>query len=135
MALAGHAATLRIRTSSGIGTSGDDVDGVDQFSLNRVREELETTDLKDGADRVYILGLKGGEVPVSGDYESGDTPQGRMLTAFGDGSSVWAVVLWDGAAGQMVECKVPKFDLEASVSGKVRFSATLRLTGAVSTAA
>lgn len=135
MALAGHAATLRIRTSSGIGTSGDDIDGVDQFALNRVREELETTDSKDGADKTFILGLKGAEVPIQGDYESGDTPQGRLITAWGDGSSVWAVVLWDGSAGQMVECKVPSVNIEASVSGKVRFTATLRATGAVATAA
>lgn len=133
MALAGHSSTLRIRTSSGLGSSADDCDGVDQYSLNRVREELETTDLKDGPDKVFILGLKGGEVPIQGDYESADTPQGRLLTAHGDGSSVWAVCLWDGTAGHNVECKVPNFNLETSKDGKVRFSATLRLTGAVST--
>lgn len=133
MALAGHAATVRIRTSSGLGTSADDCDGVDQFALNRTRDELETTDLKDGADKVFILGLKGGEIPLQGDYESGDTPQGRLSTAFGDGTSVYAVLLWDGTAGHNVECKVPNFNLEASLSGKVRFTATLRLTGSVST--
>lgn len=135
MATAGHAAALRIRTTSGIGTSADNVDGASETALNRTRDELETTDLAGGADKTFILGLKGAEIPISGDYESGDTPQGRLLTAHDDGSSVYAVILYDGTSGWMVECKVPVFNLNISVGDKVTFSATLRATGAVATAA
>lgn len=133
MALAGHATVVRIRTISGAGTGADDVDGVQQAALNRVREELETTDFKGGADREYMLGLKGAEIPISGDYESADTPYGRLETAHGDGSSVWVVLLWNGTAGHNVECKVPNLNIESSHDGKVTMSATLRATGAVAT--
>jgi predicted secreted protein len=135
MAGAGNAAIIRIRTSSGIGTSSDDVDGANQFSLKKMRDELDTTDLKGGVDKTFILGLKGHEIPISGDYESADTPQGRLVTAFDDGSSVWAVCLWDGSAGIMIECKVPSFDIDVAHDGKVTFSAKLIATGAVATAA
>lgn len=134
MATAGHASVLRIRTSSGIGTGSDNVDGASEWALNRTRDELETTDFAGGADKTFILGLKGVEIPISGDYESGDTPQGRLLTAHDDGSSVYAVILHDGTSGWMVECKVPQFNLSGSVGETVKFSATLRATGAVSTA-
>ncbi len=135
MALAAHASTIRIRASSGIGTSADDLDGCDSYALNRVRDELETTDFKSGADREFMAGLKGGEIPVECDLETGDTPQGRLATAFDDGTSVWAVLLWDGAAGKMVECKVMKQDHKAERDGKVRVSYSLKLTGAVAVAA
>lgn len=133
--IAGHTSVVRIRTSSGIGTSGDNVDGMSSWALNKAREELETTDFAGGADRTFILGLKGHEIPLSGDYEAGDTPTGRLLTAWDDGSSVWAVILYDGTSGWMIECKVPTLNVEASYDGKVTISATLRATGAIATAA
>lgn len=132
MSLPGHEVVFRVRTSSGLGTGADNCDGVDQVALNRVRDELETTDFAGGADKTFILGLKGAEVPIQGDYESGDTPQGRLFTAHDDGSSVWAVCLWNGTAGHAVECKVGNINIEASKDGKVRFTSTLRATGAVS---
>lgn len=130
MALAGYATKVRVRTSSGAGSDSDNCAGVDKVALNRARDELETTAFN-STDKTFILGLKGGDVPVSGNYESGDTPQGRLSTAFGDGSSVWMVALWNGSTGHAVECKVSAFNLEASPSGKVTFSATCRMTGAV----
>lgn len=130
MPLAAHNLVVRIRTSSGIGTSADNMTGVHQVGLNRVRDELETTDFND-TSKNFILGLRGAEVTFSGTYESSDTNYGRIETAFGDGTSVWAVILWNGTAGHNVECKVPTLDISGARDGLVEVSGTLRATGAV----
>ena len=132
MALAAHNLKVRIRTSSGLGTDSDNMTGVHDVSLNRVRDELETTDFND-TSKNFILGLKGAEVTFSGTYESSDTAYGRIETAFGDGTSVHAVVLWNGTAGHNVECKVVSLDISGARDGLVEVAGTLRATGAVST--
>lgn len=132
MPLAAHNLVVRIRTSSGLGTSADNMTGVHDVSLNRMRDELETTDFND-TSKNFILGLRGAEVSFSGTYESSDTAFGRIETAFGDGTSVWAVILWNGTAGHNVECKVPTLEISGARDGLVSVSGTLRATGAVST--
>jgi len=132
MALAAHNLVVRIRTSAGLGTSADNMTGVHDVSLNDVRDELETTDFND-TSKNFILGLKGAEVTFSGAYESADTAYGRIETAFGDGTSVYAVVLWNGTAGHNVECKVVSLDISGARDGLVEVAGTLRATGAVST--
>lgn len=135
MALAGHAATVRIRTSTGKGSGSDNIDGCNQASLSRVRDELEVTNFEDGADKEFILGLAGGEVTGSGQYESADTAYGRLVTAFGDGTDVFVIILWDGTNGHEAPGKVTKLDISAGVGGTVDCSWTVRLSGAVIAAA
>lgn len=132
MALAAHNLKVRIRTSSGAGSDSDNMAGVHDVSLNRVRDELETTDFND-TSKNFILGLRGAEVSFSGTYESADTAFGRIETAFGDGTSVYAVILWNGTAGHNVECKVASLDISGARDGLVEVSGTLRATGAVTT--
>lgn len=132
MALAAHNLKVRIRTSSGLGTDSDNMSGVHDVSLSRMRDELETTDFND-TSKNFILGLKGAEVTFSGTYESADTAYGRIETAFGDGTSVYAVILWNGTAGHNVECKVVTLETSGARDGLVEVSGTLRATGAVST--
>ena len=132
MALAAHNLKVRIRTASGLGTDADNMSGVHDIGLSRMRDELETTDFND-TSKNFILGLKGAEVTFSGTYESADTAYGRIETAFGDGTSVWAVVLWNGTAGHNVECKVVSLDISGARDGLVEVSGTLRATGAVAT--
>lgn len=133
MALAGYATVVRIRTSSGLGTSADNLGNATQVSLDRVRDELENTHFGD-ADKDFIAGLKGADVSISFDQESAnDTAMGRIETAYGDGTSVWVACLWNGTAGHNVECKVLGINIEAGVGDKVTGSATLKATGAVAT--
>lgn len=134
MALAGHGTTLRIRTTSGLGSASDNVDGASSVALNRTREQLETSDFESGGDKNFIMGLRGAEIPISGDYESGNAPQALLETHFESGVSLWAVILWDGTAGKSVECLVSAFNVESAVADKVTFSATLVGTGAVAAA-
>ncbi|HND51382.1 MAG TPA: hypothetical protein PLV92_03265, partial [Pirellulaceae bacterium] len=73
-------------------------------------------------------------VSVSGDYEPTNTAIGRITTAAGDGTSVWANYHFDpsasaGSRGFKVECKVKGFKLSAQVDGAVQFSADLEFTG------
>lgn len=132
MALAAHNLKVRIRTSSGLGTDSDNMSGVHDVGLSRMRDELETTDFND-TSKNFILGLKGAEVTFSGAYESADTAYGRIETALGDGTSVYAVILWNGTAGHNVECKVVSVDISGARDGLVEASGTLRATGAVTT--
>lgn len=132
MALAAHSLKVRIRTSTGAGSDSDNMSGVHDVSLNRVRDELETTDFGDTA-KAFILGLAGAEVTFSGAYESSDTAYGRLETAFGDGSSVYVILLWNGSAGHEIVCKVPTLTINGARDGLVEVSGTLRATGAVST--
>lgn len=129
--VAAHTTKFRVRTATGIGADADNMAGADNVALNRMRDELDVTDFGDTA-RAYILGLKGAEVPVSGKYDAADTAVGRLETAIGDGTSVFAIILWNGTAGHEVECKVTKLDISSNFDGTVSVSATLKATGAVS---
>lgn len=133
MALAGHATAVYVTTTDTTPGGSDELDGIKSASLNRVRDELETTDFDDSTGaKTFILGLKGAEIQVSGDYESADTALGRLNTAFGDGTSVWLHIYWNGSAGHKVECKVPTFNLSSGVGETVKVDVTCRATGAVS---
>lgn len=137
MALAAHAAKVFVTTSvTDTSSSADELDGCNSVQFERVRAELETTDFKDTSGaKTFILGLQECQVSGSCDYESADTAQGRLNTAFGDGSSVWIHVKWDASAGHKVECKVPSLRISADVGDKVKLEFTLRPTGAVAASA
>lgn len=137
--IAGYAVrAVGITTSSTTMTLPTDlVAGVRNFSFPRGREMLETTNFKDNSDatRGFIAGLKNVEVSFDCDYNpSGDTPTGRVETALGDGSSVWAQLAYNSTPnGWKVECKVESVDLKGEVAGKLEASVKLRATGAVAT--
>lgn len=129
--LPGHAAAVRVATTD---ATGSEVDGVNSIDWGPNRELLETTDFADTtAARTRIGGLKDFSATLSGDYESSDTGQGIIRTAFDDGTSVFLRFLPNGSTGFKCECKVSEFKVSASFDGKVEFSATLMGTGALGT--
>ena len=130
MALAGHPFTLSSSTDDGGEDAYTEIDGINDFSFGPTRTMLETTDFKDTSGaKTRMAGLKDGTISLSGDYESGDTGQGKIPTAWAAGTDLWLKMLWNGAAGHKVKCIVESFELRTSVDGKVEFSATLQFNG------
>lgn len=129
---AGYSASLRIRTSAGAGTSSDDLVVGTSQSFERHLKELEAAHFGDSVEK-YIMGLAGAKIEASFDWDSSDTAVGRLQTAIGDRSSVYAVVLRDGTNGWNVECKVQNLKFDASAPEKQTGSVSLIATGAVST--
>lgn len=133
--VAGYLAKVGVTTSSSTMTSADYVGGLKSIDFGRARELLETTSFASNTagERAFIAGLKNVDISTSGDYDSANTPQGRLVTAYDAGSSVWIQYAPNGTAGWKVECKVESFNLADSFDGKAEFDCALKATGAVST--
>lgn len=136
MAVAGHLATIYLKSTAAAWAAGDEVDGIKSVGYAPTREMLDITDTKDttGA-RKKLAGLKDGSVSLSGNSEHADVVQTLLRTSFDGGASIWANVVNNptgGAAakGYQVECLVESYNIEWQVDGTVDFSATLQFNGA-----
>lgn len=131
MASAGTGARVRVTTTDTGGSSADEINGCNSINFERARELLETTDFSDAANgKSVIAGLKGYTFSLGMDYET-TSPQSRLETALGDGSSVWIGFLTNGTVGWRVECKVGKYSVSATPQGKVEATCDLTCTAAV----
>jgi len=129
MAIAAHPLTLSVASAD---SGYAEVDGINDFSFGPKRDILESTNFKDTSGaKTRFAGLTDGAVSISGDYLSADTPQALIRTQEGNGGDLWVKVLWDGATGHKVKCIVESFTIKAAVAGKVEFSASLQMNGAV----
>lgn len=130
MTLAAHLMTI---SGANADSGYAEIDGINDFSFGPSRDTLETTDTADTSGaHTRMLGLKDGTIALSGDYESGDAAQALLLTQWGNGGAYWLKVLWNGSTGHKVQCIVESFDIKGNVSGKVEFSASLKMNGAFS---
>ena len=129
MALAGYQCTFYAMSTSSSAGSGDELDGIQSLEYSQELDILDITDFKDtGTARKKLSGLSDGSVSLSGDFEPGDSPQGVVRTAAGDGTSVWLTLHFytagsSGSKGFKVETKVKGYKISASVDGKVTWSA------------
>lgn len=122
MALAGHAMKLSCADSD---VAGDEVDGVKSIEFSESGNMLDTTDTMDTTTvHTRILGLRDLTITISGDYESADTGQARLLTNFRAGTTTWVRYLPNGTAGFKVSGKVQDFKISGGVDGTVEFSCT-----------
>ena len=128
MAIAAHPGAIHAAATD---TTGE-MDGVKNYELSINGELLDTTDFKDttGAHS-RILGLQDVTVSLSGDYESGDTPQALLVTSLQSGATVYIRIFPNGSAGFKCACKVQDFKITGEVAGIVQFSCTLLATGAI----
>lgn len=135
MPLAGHACNVGITTTSTTATyPTDELDGANSIDYSPSLDLLDVSDFAGGQFKQKLGALKDGTVSISGDAEPANTAFGRILTAAGDGSSVWAQFEYNpsGSAGQKgfkVECKVKGFKIAAAVADRVTFSADFEFTG------
>jgi predicted secreted protein len=101
-------------------------------------DELDATTLDStGGYREFIQGFKdGGEVSLTGYYDSTDAGQAEIITGYGTGDIDATVITLPSAAGTIsFNAWVKSFSLgSADVDGVVGFGATLRITGAVTVA-
>lgn len=135
MPLAGHACQVGIMTSSTTATfPTDEATGIKQIGYSPSLDLIDVSDFSSGQFKKKLGGLKDGTISLSGDFEPTNTAVARIITAAGDGSSVWGNYHYDptassGSRGFKVECKVKGFTIDAQVDGAVQFKADLEFTG------
>lgn len=139
MPLAGHAVQIHILTTNATPDAGgaDLVDGINKFDLGLMRELLETTDFKDTTGvKTRLAALKDSEFSCDGDLEPSDTIQGRLRTAYDNGTSVFVNVYPNpgggaGVKGFQVEMLVENEKHSGDVNSKATCNWSLKGTGAV----
>lgn len=122
MALAGHASKLSCADTD---VAGDEIDGLKSVEWSVNGNMLDTTDMMDTTTvHTRILGLRDLTVTGSGDYESGDTGQARLVTNFAAGTTTWFRWLPNGTTGFKVSAKIQDYKISAGFDGTVEFSFT-----------
>jgi len=105
---------------------------VDTTSLNKVKDLAETTNFASATDnKEFIDGLRGHEISIGGPWDS--TVDGVMATA-DDGSSVLFDYSPDGTINYTGSCFISNYNISSPVGGRVDWSASFAVTGAVSRA-
>lgn len=129
MATAAHVAAIEVSTDN---STYNEVDGIKNFTFGGQRAMLDTTDFKDtSGGHTRIPGLFDYPVSIDGDYEPGDTNgQVVLRDAFFNGTAVWIGILYNGSAGDKVQCYVESFEINAGVEDLVQFSCELVSTAA-----
>lgn len=115
MSTAAHLRAVYVRTDNTAPTSPDLLDGAKDCSIDRTRDDLDTTAFNDGDTRTRIMGLKDASGSISGDWEPSDAIQTILRTGFTNGTLVYVTVLNDGTNG----FTYPMFVTQISEGGAV----------------
>lgn len=111
---------------------GTDISGyTDTSALERAVENAEVTSYGDD-DRAYIAGLRGHTIPLGGAWDP--TLDAAVIGA--DDGAVVAFVFGPAGSGSGAvrytgNCLFENYTVSSPVSGRVAWSATMRVTGAV----
>ena len=129
MASAGHAAAVKVSTTSG-GTYTV-IDGLDQGSEQIVNDILDVSNLAGGKERDKIYGRQDIRGRVSGHSEASDT-NGWVLMRDGaaNQTNVFLQFLRDGTNGRRSEFLVSNFEESYDGNGAVDWSCDIERTGA-----
>lgn len=136
MSVAGYTEEVYVRTDTTAPSASDMVDGITEFNFQRSSEMEETTDFADQTGyKTRIQKLKDSSIDMSGQYESGDAPQGVLRTGWENGTTVHVTVYVDPAAsagsrGWRIPCLVESYTAQGQVGGVGQFSARLVGNGA-----
>jgi predicted secreted protein len=109
---------------------------IGEVSVDSDEQDVTTLD-SPGGYREFLQGFKdSGEVALSGFYDSTDAGQQALITAYGTGTPAATVITLPSAAGTVsFNSYVKSYAVGAAeVDGAVGYSATLRITGAVTVA-
>lgn len=122
MALAAHIG--KVATSTTLGGSYTECDGIKSYTLSCTNADLDTTDFKDTTGAMTkILGLANTSISLEGDLEAGDTGgQAALITAFTTKAQVFLEILPDGTNGFKVGGFITKFEIKAGVADTVGVS-------------
>lgn len=139
MALAAHPTVIYLKASAAGWAAGDEVDGITKAGIKINGEQLDTTDFKDAsAWHTFIQGLKNGTIDLSFMVEPADAPQTLLRTDLLTYADLYTQVLRNPSAGAnlkgfQAQVMVESYNEDVDVAGLVMGSASLRITGAVTT--
>jgi hypothetical protein len=137
--LAAHPTVIYLKNANTGFVAGDEVDGITKASVKINGEQLDTTDFKDTtAWHTFIQGLKNGTIEFSFMVEPSDAPQSLMRSSLLTYADLWTQVLRNpsggaGFKGFQSQVMVESYSEDVDVAGLVVGSASLRMTGAVTT--
>ncbi len=105
---------------------------VDTTSLNKVKDLAETTVFAStGDNKEFIDGLRGHEISIGGPW---DTTVDAVMATADDGSSVLFDYSPDGTINYTGSCFISNYSISSPVGGRVDWSASFSVTGAVARA-
>jgi predicted secreted protein len=139
MALPGYPIKVYAKASNAAVAGSDEIAGLNDATYDEMADLFDVTSFKTAsasAWRARLTGLNDGSIDLSGDFEPADAPQALLRSSKRSGASVWLSIYFNPSAGAsvfkgyQVECKVEKFNVKDSVSGKTEFSASLKFTAA-----
>ena len=105
---------------------------VDTTSLNKVKDLAEVTVFAStGDNKEFIDGLRGHEITIGGPWDS--TLDGVMATA-DDGSLVAFDYSPDATINYTGNCFISNYNISSPVGGRVEWTASFTVTGAVARA-
>lgn len=110
-----------------------DIAGIKNFSAPQVADSLDTTAFNATQWREKIQGLKNCDGSMDGDWIYNDTAQNTLATAYGDGSTAYIKVLFDGTHGFKVPVKVMSYERSPAIDGIVPVTFAFESTGAPTT--
>lgn len=125
MATAGYASKVYVTTTDTNPSSSDLIGGIQSLSWQPSRAELDTGVLGESFTSL-ILGKTSNKPSISALYVPSDTGQGRLITAWGSGDTVW--IHYDPAgtgACLKVGVKVPSYSPKSDQGGIVTADYTL----------
>ena len=130
MSNAAHLRKVYVSAAASAPTAPDELDGAKDCSIDRKRDELDTTSFKDGDTRKRMLGLKDASGTISGDWLPADTIQTLLRTSFESGAIAYVTVLNDGTNGFTYPMLVTGISEGGAVGDLVSSSFTLSQSGA-----
>ncbi len=105
---------------------------LDTTSLNKVKDLAEVTTFNStGDNKEFIDGLRGHEISIGGPWDA--TLDAVMATA-DDGSSVLFDYSPDASINYTGSCFISNYNISSPVGGRVDWSASFTVTGAVARA-
>lgn len=137
MALAAHPTKVYLKASGSAVSGGDEVDGVNKNSIKINGEQLDVSKFKSDAGwRLFIQGLKGATMEISGFAVPADGPQNLARTSLLTYADLWCTILANpggttGQKGFVAQVDVESYNQDGDVGGLVTFTTSLKVTGAV----
>lgn len=135
-ATAGYTEVVYARTDTTAADVADKIDGISEFSFSRSRDMEDVSNFADGDGyKRKLATMMDSSISMSGQYESGDTIQALLRTAYGSGATIYVTIHVDpsassGSKGWRIPCIVESYDANGSVGGAGQFSVSLTGNGA-----
>ena len=102
---------------------------VDTTSLNKVKDLAETTNFAStGDNKEFIDGMRGHEISIGGPW---DATVDAIMAGADDGSSVLFDYSPDASINYTGSCFISNYSISSPVGGRVEWSASFTVTGAV----